>query len=211
MFRQIFAGVKTETRRIIKQQPGWHHWEQQPGYKFKYDLKQTGDGLCVRFSHQLGCKEDDVLWIKCPFGQPGDILWVKETFSKLYSMGIHSRYIYKSNIFDEQAAKEIKWKSSLFMPRAAARLFLEIQQIYVERVQDISFESIKAEGVGDKEEWIKLWNSIHGHPKPIKRDGEIIAYESYPWEDIQETREHKGKPWRVYGNPWVWVVKFQKK
>ncbi|MGV3617980.1 MAG: hypothetical protein ACO1SV_21855 [Fimbriimonas sp.] len=58
--------------------------------------------------------------------------------------------------------------------------------------------------------YAKLWDQINGKPKPMttKVDGRKVVdhYVSYPWEDVQETREHRGKPWIVMGNPWVWVV-----
>jgi len=54
-----------------------------------------------------------------------------------------------------------------------------------------------------------LWDSINAKPKPVKVKGTIHHYESFPWEDVQETREYRGKPWHVYGNPWLWVVNFE--
>ncbi|MBD5169340.1 MAG: hypothetical protein HDT20_04360 [Oscillibacter sp.] len=56
-----------------------------------------------------------------------------------------------------------------------------------------------------------LWNNCYAQPRPVKgENGVIIHYESYPWEDIQETRTYKGKPWYVIGNPWVWVIEFER-
>jgi len=60
----------------------------------------------------------------------------------------------------------------------------------------------------------RLWNSINAKPKPIyktiKDKKQIIGYVSYPWENVQEEREYRGKVWHVIGNPWVWRVEFKK-
>lgn len=56
-----------------------------------------------------------------------------------------------------------------------------------------------------------LWNRCYAAPRPVKgKDGAIDHYESYPWEDVQETRTYKGKPWYVIGNPWIWVIVFER-
>ena len=58
--------------------------------------------------------------------------------------------------------------------------------------------------------YANLWDAINAAPKPVKTKGKITHYQSYPWSDIQETREHRGKPWHVTGNPPVRVVGFEK-
>jgi len=116
--------------------------------------------------------------------------------------------------------------SSIFMPRWASRITLEITDIRGERVQDISWNDLVAEGYPMENcinrpsikyatmsallEWfIPLWNSINAKPKPIEANGKVISYISYPWEDIRETREHRGLKWVVCGNPHVWAVTFK--
>ena len=124
---------------------------------------------------------------------------------------------------------------SIHMPRWACRLELEVTKVRVERVQEISEADAIAEGVTytdeylEWEEWVdscappgssrasakdwfgKLWDSINAKPKPVRSGGKIDHYVSYPWEDVQETREHRGLPWIVMGNPWVWPVNFEVK
>lgn len=56
-----------------------------------------------------------------------------------------------------------------------------------------------------------LWDRINGAPKPVKAKGVVSHYTSYPWEDIQETREHRGLPWHVHGNPHVFAYTFEVK
>ena len=55
-----------------------------------------------------------------------------------------------------------------------------------------------------------LWDSINAAPSPVKNNGKITSYLSYPWEDVRARREHRGKAWQGYGNPLVYVVEFKK-
>lgn len=189
MVKAIDAGIKTETRRVVKPQPTGERIKNNPLFQSPF---KAGD------------------YRDCPHGLNGDILWVRETFGR-YQNGI----IYKSenkynDIIDNDP--DNNWKPSIFMPRAAARLFLKIKNVKVERLLNISLADIRTEGCYPPTftGWIGLWDSINAKPKPVKRDGEINHYVSYPWQDVQEVREHKEKPWHVHGNPWVWVIQFEK-
>ena len=86
---------------------------------------------------------------KCPYGQPGDLLWVREAWSKSDPQwGLSVPYIYKADHLDPRGdAKPIKWKPSIHMPRAASRLTLEIVDIRIEQLQSISEQDAIAEGV----------------------------------------------------------------
>lgn len=144
---------------------------------------------------------------------------------------------YKADTESEAERNCGRWRSSMFMPRRFARFTPKILDIRVERLQDISDEDAIEEGIGrtkiDDEytaycAWLKdekcysdatgdpreafseLWDSLNAKPKPVYKNKKIVSYVSYPWEDIRETREHKGKPWEVVGSPWVWVVKFER-
>ena len=112
------------------------------------------------------------------------------------------------------------------MPREAARIFLRVTNVRVERLQDVDGRGVLAEGVDNGhsnpqmgQRWenmqrmifSKVWNNCYAKPRPVKgADSTIDHYESYPWEDIQETRTYRGKPWYVIGNPWVWVIEFER-
>ena len=122
-----------------------------------------------------------------------------------------------------------RWRPSIFMPKRAARIWRRITDIRAERVQDISEADAQAEGVvyfhvsGDTNKWYPegfktnfqlVWDSINKKPKLSKRNPWTRAlehcYVSYPWEDIQETRQHRGLPWYVIGNPYVWAISYKK-
>lgn len=180
-------------------------------------------------------------WDKCPYGKPGDRLWVKETFIK-WSIGGGSGILYRATDPD---ADDGPWMSSRFMRREYSRITLDVTDIRVQRIRDIKTKDIFAEGVripvspdsnylmrvtGNykpasylecgldiatnedliRAEWAALWDSINATPKPVKIEGEISHYISYPWDDVQEVREHRGLPWHLHGNPWVWVVGFKR-
>jgi len=124
MVRAILDGRKTQTRRPIKKLPECvildmkREPEQQDPYMAKWLLKT----------------------LKCPYGQPGLKLWVREAFYP------HDGFItYKADLLPYRELS-VAWKPSIHMPRCASRITLEIDEIRVERVQDISEEDAKAEG-----------------------------------------------------------------
>ncbi|HUT15009.1 MAG TPA: hypothetical protein VMY98_02055, partial [Anaerolineae bacterium] len=126
-----------------------------------------------------------------------------------------------------------RWYPSIFMPRWASRILLENTNVRVQRVQEITEKDTLAEGIDDRrffldgEDKLKptqreirrplrvwrvmhLWDSLYAKPKPAYRDKQIVYYVSHPWEAGTETREHRGLPWYVYGNPWVFVIDFRR-
>ena len=199
MVRAILDGRKTQTRRVIKLNKfplNTDHFKEN--YTFN---KMSIDGINAIFGWN-GFIEH----IKCPYGKPGDELWVK-----------HSWYHYKptpTNPDNEQAwdeyTKTVRWiggqacidcepcvdapvwkkKGPRFMPRWASRIQLLVKDIRVERVQEIKPEDIKPEGIklmsGEFnrdmwDRWKALWDSIN------KKRG-------YGWNE----------------NPWVWVIEFER-
>jgi len=130
MARAIHENRKTMTRRVIKPQPLDIH-----GSAF---MKTT----------------------KCPYGQPGDRLWVRETFAES-----RSGVIYRAApMFDDCEEGDVswKWKPSIHMPRWASRITLEITAVRVERLQDISEEDAKREGFPDVVHFYELWTILNG-------------------------------------------------
>jgi hypothetical protein len=94
---------------------------------------------------------------RCPYGQPGDRLWVREAWAYVDDE-VDGRLEYRATC--ELAG--VKWLPSIHMPRWASRITLEITAVRVERLQDISEDGAKAEGVPDRNAYHKLWEQING-------------------------------------------------
>ena len=139
----ILEGHKTLTRRAIKPQPPngegvhtCHYCESNWSYT-------TDGGACA-------CRG-----ITNRYGNPGDRLWVKETFAIL-DAGIAYR------MTGSGWTDKMKWKPSIFMPRYASRLTLEIIDTRVERLQSITLEDAQREGVETTDQFAELWIRING-------------------------------------------------
>lgn len=225
MVRAILEGRKTQTRRVVKG-------------------KRVDDDELMRVA--TGAKIDDnrvyfLGWgsgwtisdIICPH-PVGSRIWVREAWCKWREGWDRSDHIiYRADMrdangceFSEDEMTE-KWHPSIFMPRWASRITLEVTDVRVQRLQEISEDDARAEGClpvvhadgavdcgTRKTTFHELWNSINAKPKPVYVRSDIgnkviSHYISYPWEDINETRSHRGKPWYVRGNPWVWAYTFK--
>jgi hypothetical protein len=128
--------------------------------------------------------------------QVGDILWVRETWCNINKPGIDPEYYFYADAIqaEDYDSSEWKWKPSIHMPRKAARIFLRVTNVWVERLQDITEEDAKAEGIG----------------MPLFRIDEIEDYgyvECFKrlWDGLNEKR---GYEWEK--NPWVWVYTFER-
>ncbi len=187
----------------------------------------------------------------CPYGGPGDTLWVRETWQvsckTRYRTRPCVRVRYKAHpsvvnilLFEDDLLPRISeqrgWRPSIHMPRWVSRLTLKVEDVRVERVQKISAVDAFSEGIPNanrhgafrcylrgeprylstpEASFRTLWDSINASPKLCSgRWAHALLdtphYVSYPWEDIQETREHRGLPWIVVGNPRVWAGTFRK-
>lgn len=217
MIRAILDGRKTQTRRVVKPQPvlpdgftecrwntnkllsttrgvvtetydppiknsEWWYCSTEP-----YDYHELDDGRRIPISRQVGQHQ----W-KCPYGKPGDRLWVREKHwrGSLLDRGETLPVIYPGDPdFDDESLRVEGYKKypSIHMPRWASRILLEVTDIRVERVQDISIEDCKAEGIESA--------------SPFDHYGRIDF--ASLWDSINAGR---GYGWDV--NPWAWVVDF---
>lgn len=191
MVRAIIDGLKTQTRRIIKPQPEIT----KDGWKWKSSHMVIGENA-------LPSDESPLPFTYQAKYQPGDILWVRETWN--YSDDLEYPYLYKQKEQDELKAeffKRMKWKPSIFMPKEACRLFLKVTDVRVERLQDISEDDAIAEGIEEV------------HPAPF-----LIRYKNYlengyldsPIESFKTLWQSiNGKEsWKR--NPWIWAYEFEK-
>lgn len=230
MVRAILDGRKSLTRRVVKGLPGpqdLHNGRPIMDWPLS-GFRDLKDGIAT-FEIQSAADDTDKIQIKCPY-KVGAKLWIKETWACEKYSNIDGGEGWRDWTLEYRADGEPSsngaWRSSIHMPRWASRIQLTVLAIRCERLQDITEEDAIAEGVEGIEpgeiffNFIRLWNSINSAPKPIYRSAltydslhglrNINHYVSYPWEDIQETREHRGKPWYVYGNPWVWPITFER-
>ncbi len=208
MVKAILAGRKTQTRRLRNLE----QFNSNPD-KWKYACAVKYDPIYHLFEDADGGVEDadgDVIEVKCPFGKPGDILWVRETWLKLdRDHVINSEYVYKAdgdpdteNIRREyiNAGRAYNWKPSIHMPKEACRLRLEITAIRVERLNDISEGDAVTEGI----------EALNLYSFPIYRDylNEVDGYQSpfYSFKSLWQSINGTGS-W--YANPWVWVIEFK--
>ena len=208
--RLILEGRKNQTRRIIKPQPetrdGAIFW-QSPRY-------DNGDGV-----HYLHTNEDAAIRLietACPYGVAGDRLWVREKwrlsvvspqFSIRYCVVQYGDgeelYRYECDhpslcIDDWNRTPEDKWRPSIHMPRWASRITLEITNVRVERLQDITAGDAKAEGIQRK--------PTGEFEEAIWRGGQLLTDERGFYAELWDSLHGKGA-WDK--NPWVWVIEFK--
>lgn len=176
--QSILEDRKTNMRRIAKVQPGDGEY---------YEKLGENDFAYISNGGMFGP-------YKCPYGQPGDIIWVRETFG--YNYFNNKVLVYKAGPFpkhysphlhknDKRFLKDEKWRPNIHMPKEFCRIFLKVKSVRVERLQDISEEDAKSEGVSfmdfpggrfyraywgedvfvemsAKDSFLTLWQSING-------------------------------------------------
>lgn len=200
MVRAILDGSKTQTRRVVKPQPS-------------IPLRSEDTTISGRSSAEEAW-EQILKW--CPYGQPGDRLWVRETWGIYDGDGMPYDYpngipktcpdgFHASYPADDESGiigDVFKWRPSIHMPRWACRIELEIVSVRVERLQEISEEDAIAEGVSPVngargEDDIATGNFPTATPWPVRRYALLwnsINGDTNAWES----------------NPYVWVVEFRR-
>lgn len=206
MVRAILSGTKTATRRPIKPQP--HrvstHTERLRGLSGETTIITVPDGWRWRdlYGSDGGAHFTNNLASYCPYGKPGDTLWVRETHR--FTTGSEDAPLqtvrYRADFCDSQAlqAKQFKWRPSIFMPRWASRITLEVTRVRVERVQDITIDDLRREGVLTPEDERKCRASFTG--AQFARD---------LWRGRWDAIYKKRFPFD--SNPWVWIVDFARR
>ena len=185
MVRAILEGRKTVTRRALKMPHGF--WE----------TSATGELMPIPAN--------------CPYGKPGEQLWVRETWYCDHFEVMRGPYlkpddldvgealddgtlVYAADGLTPYEADQPIWKPSIHMPRWASRILLEITDVRVERLQDISRADIRAEGLQC--------------PPELASDDVSPNYRDWYPAAWRELRESTGGNWDA--NPWVWVVEFKR-
>ena len=207
MVRAILDGRKTQTRRVINPQP-------------------IADGLYYEYK--------DIPWLKtgdpfpfighlCPYGTTNDLLWVRETWRAVELDNGNDGILYKADnhfksIENSQAAADLwcdayadrkygnKWRPSIFMPRWASRILLDVTDVQVERIQEISDGDAIKEGIQDVchcGDYVEGHGYHSGHGA-VSMPGWATENFSSLWDSINAERGHS---WE--SNPWVWVASFK--
>lgn len=194
MVRALLAGTKTQTRRAIRPQPHEDYGALECGLYHPTVIDRHGDEQPGAEIFGAWTRDGEQGW-RCPYGQPGERLWVRESWMDLRGTGVEARdphtrrltrYAFAADTppgsYGDQCRKDygLKWRPSIHMPRSVCRIELEVTAVRVERLWAISEADSQAEGWdGTVLGYAKLWESING---------------AGSWD----------------ANPWVWVVEFKR-
>ena len=234
MVRAILNGRKTQTRRVLKSQPRWidnpadcagWYWEHPKKINGFRPVESWGENTPAEWLEKFIAPH-------CPYGQPGDRLWVREAWADCVKGGEDALggMKYDSPWYRADAdaygllghdgigpvyAEELLWRPSSNMPRWASRILLEITAVRIERLHDISEADAKAEGL-----------------KAFSKGGRAFKY-GIPGDDGLPGQDDDGWPWAEWNtnavaafqklweqhypvapkswdeNPWVWVIEFR--
>jgi hypothetical protein len=186
MVKALLGGTKTQTRRIVNfPKNGVLIYSPEGSHVERPNALSKGQYLSVPFRqpYQKGYGMKGVF----PKWHAGDLLWVRETFQPVQLASIVTQWRYRAT--DEKG--QAPWKPSIFMPRKASRITLEIVSVRVERLQDISEEDAKADGAA--------WPEV------------LIYGKTYGWrQGYRDLWESINGPGSWAKNPWVWCLAFKK-
>lgn len=196
MVRALLEGRKTQTRRLLKPQPEpWRDFYleggcQQSDWSFVTGLR-TDDGVRYRFGIWMHSAFHESRFQPLPYA-PGGLIWVRE--SGLFSdLGFEQDCAFRADGEPDQSwTRPIRWRPSIYMPRWASRLTLEVIDVRIERLQDISEADALAEGA---------WAWAEDHDAARVMDSAREAY-AHLWDDLNAKRA----PWAM--NPWVVALTF---
>lgn len=188
MVRAILDGRKTQTRRIIK-------------YPYQDWIESNNEKYPVIYTEQG--------WIDliayCPY-YSGDRIYVRERWGILDDKYHRYCYFVDSQYPQGRPRQQLagkRWCSSIYMPKSIARIWLEVTDVRVERLQNISEKDAIAEGIDMESEFASLCTDIETAPysNDLTRGSAVITVFKKLWEST-------GGSWDA--NPWVWVIEFKR-
>lgn len=195
MVRAILEGWKTQTRRVIKPQPDKRYYIRQRDADPDNDIVPAGEiWLCEWDGDEHGGMELHQRTLHCPYGQPGERLWVRETWLHDGPRLVRYRADGPNASPQQWDCPEAVWHPSIHMPRAYSRITLEITDVRVERVQEISEADAWEEGA-------------HAIARTLPYSGDDLGRVAFSglWEEVNGKRP--GCSWD--DNPWVWALTFK--
>lgn len=193
MVRALLDGSKTQTRRVVKMPSSWDcivYADWGNGF-WPY---RSDDGESPNY-------DNNEIPLDCPHGQPGDRLWVRETWAPHpdfpRSVG---RTVYRA---DPECKHDVaRWYPSIHMRRESSRILLEIVSVRVERLNNCSAADATAEGTRpDEVRQFAVFGLDATERAEVRRRAAVAPYERL-WESINGTGS-----W--HANPWVWVIEFK--
>jgi hypothetical protein len=216
MVRAILAGTKTVTRRIVKRPGDLDMQESKLGPPQSTKVGVGGYGGVV-FGDGVG-RGTVTIPVRCPYGSPGDRLWVREMHAQfVVGEGLErpvpecvayratcdddGSFDYVNGRGEHMRLKVTKWTPSIHMPRWASRITLDVVSVRVERLHEITEDDARREGVEPLPFERKLYPSKHA--ASVTEWSHRAAFQLL-WESINGAGS-----WR--SNPWVWRVEFQRK
>lgn len=200
MVRAILDGRKTCTRRLVKPQPDEKHTYPLGFVTDSTEKKEVG---CFGFgTNECG---GSIQYVKPPYGYAlGDILYVRETWQYLYELDGNEQIIEGTGKYYYAATdtipfdtyvdssgvthERVPWKPSIHMPKEAARIWLKVTDVRVERLQDMTDDDAEAEGCFD------YTSTALGFPDVWDNTIKKSDLDSYGWD----------------ASPWVWVIEFER-
>ena len=201
MVRAILDGRKTQTRRVVKG---------LPLYEPYYEVVDGEPMICDENGEWHPAKDYSRI-------QPGDVLWVRETWAEMpYG------FVYRASGEPEGWDAEGRWRPSIHMPKEAARLFLRVKDVGIERLQDMTEDDAFAEGYDG---WPWCYHKVFenypdspipcfasdGRDCPVDRPCDLSIPELFGREIWEKTIKPADLPrygWNA--NPWVWVIEFER-
>lgn len=208
MVRATLDDRKTVTRRVVTP----HYRDGEAGFRVITNA-HTGKYVRIEYFDEW---EDETRWMHDPY-RPGDILYVREAWNK--DVG---RYMYRADYSDMEKfyrdGKEVsvRWRPSIHMPREAARLFLRVTSVRVERLREITIQGMQMEGVtrqGRPGGCSCAWETETCMSEPCpNRDAYEYACWVLPFIEVWDSTIRPGLR-ALYGwggNPWVWVIEYER-
>ncbi len=192
MVRAILEKRKSATRRGIKKSQCMLMDKKSP-FELKKEVKY--DPWCT-----MSDAEYVAATYKTPYN-PGDILYVRETWCHANKEGIEPDYYYYADTFmcEDYDETEWKWRPSIHMPKDAARIWLRVTDVRVKRLQDMTLDDFLNEGVVIRPESFNDSKNAYQQAKEVFRA---------LWDSTIRKPEFKSYGWNA--NPWVWVIRFER-
>lgn len=227
MVRAILAGQKTQTRRVVKPAGALLAMSWSPLHPERGLRVTTRTG---KHSTHTGPVSEALS--ACPYGQPGDRLWVRETYALSHRDDNTEATpkdrdawdwppVYRADGEDQGGGWTRRmpsgverwiappWRPSIHMPRWASRLTLEVTSVRVERLHDITEDDARAEGVdwSRPEPYGEKWDDDREDPREV---GYPPAGASFARDNFRRLWSSINGPESWAANPWVWVVGFRR-